>query len=83
MARVGVGATAGVCVLVGSGVAGLVHTHLEEEDGTEDQALHLWTLFTTSAVVLRQSQEWKDSSCLKDNWITEKRRHQSLLYTGK
>lgn len=50
MARVGVGVTAGVCVLVGSGVAGLVHTHLEEEDGTEDQALHLWTLFTTSVL---------------------------------
>lgn len=59
----------------GKGGSGPEHTHLEEEDGVEDQdhwdasihTLHLWILLTTYAAVLGQIQGQKNEEYLKED----------------
>lgn len=69
VARIDVVASTSVCV----GGPGPVHMYLKEKDNMEDQdhqdvciqALHLWILLTTYAVILRQIQVQKNSSALR------------------
>lgn len=57
-----------------------MHVHLQEEDRADDQdhqdayiqALHLWILLTTYAIILDKFKNRKTQECPKEDWVTKK-----------